>query len=419
MRSALALNCTIRRDARFDRKNYFYPDLPKGYQISQYDSPIGANGWLDVEAEGVARRVRILRVHLEEDTGKLMHLPGGGSAVDYNRAGVPLMEIVTDFPPDLRSASEARAYVVALRSILTYIGVSDGRMEEGSLRCEPNLSVRPVGSGVFGTKTEIKNLNSFRAVHRGIEYEISRQIAMLRRGERVVQETRGWSDARQETVPQRTKEEEQEYRYFPEPDLVPLRLDPSWVDRVAAAMPELPSAARARLIRDYRLSDHEAAWMTQSPECTEFYVRAVEAGAAPGECATWMMGDFARLLNATSTDVGRSRITPRALAELLGLVSGGRISGKMAKAFFERMFETGASPKDLVAQEGSQITDADALRHLVGEVIDEHPDVWRDLLAGDERKLTFLMGQVMKASRGKANPQETRRLLSERMESER
>jgi aspartyl-tRNA(Asn)/glutamyl-tRNA(Gln) amidotransferase subunit B len=416
MRAALALNCTINTITRFDRKNYFYPDLPKGYQISQYEQPIGVNGWLDIEADGVRRRVHIRRVHLEEDTGKLMHLPGGGSAVDYNRSGVPLMEIVTEFPPDMHTAAEARAYLMALRSILTYIGVSDGRMEEGSLRCEPNLSVRPVGSSEFGTKTEIKNLNSFRAVHRGIEYEIARQVRILESGGRVIQETRGWNDARQETVPQRSKEEEQEYRYFPDPDLVPLRIDQGWIARVRAETPELPAQVRARLMEEYGLGPNEADWLTQSPQYAEYFQRAVAAGAAPAEAAAWMMGDFARLLNATDTELEQSRVTPEALAELLKLVDEGRISGKMAKAFFERMFETGVSAAKLAAEEGGQIADAESIGRIIDRVIAEQPDVWAAFVAGDERKLTYLMGQVMKASRGKANPQETRRLLLERMQ---
>lgn len=415
MRAALALNCTINRVVRFDRKNYYYPDLPKGYQISQYDEPIGVNGWLDIEADGVVRRVHIRRVHLEEDTGKLMHLPGGGSAVDYNRSGVPLMEIVTDFPPDMRTPAEARAYLTELRSILTYIGVSDGRMEEGSLRCEPNLSVRPVGSETFGTKTEIKNLNSFRAVHRGIEYEIARQIRILESGGQVAQETRGWNDARQETVLQRTKEVEQEYRYFPDPDLPPLTLSEEWIERVRASMPELPGQARERLRLDYGITEHEALWLTQSPFHADYFEAAVRAGAAPREVAAWMMGDFARLLNASGMELEAARVSPEELAELLKMVASGTISGKMAKSFFERMFATGVSAARLAAEEGGQISDTAALEAILDQVIAEEPDVWAALVAGDEKKLTYLMGQVMRISRGKANPQEARRLLTERM----
>lgn len=437
IRTALALHCTISPVTRFDRKNYLYPDLPKGYQISQYDQPIGANGWLDIEAEGITRRVHIRRVHLEEDTGKLMHLadqPGSPSAaeprrrgappptgrhesaVDYNRSGVPLMEIVTEFPPDMRSAAEARAYLVALRSLLTYIGVSDGRMEQGSLRCEPNVSVRPQGAERFGTKTEIKNLNSLRAVYRGIEYEVGRQIAILEAGGAVTQETLGWNDARQQTVLQRSKELEQEYRYFPEPDLPPIHVDEAWLGRIRSSLPELPEQARARLMRDHGIGTHEADWLTQTPVYAGYFSRAVAEGASPADAASWMMGDLARLLNASGTDLADAKVAPEDLAKLLAMVAKGDISGKMAKGFLERMFETGASPADLAAQEGGQISDGAALQGLIDRVILEQGEVWNAILAGDDRKLTFLMGQIMKASRGKANPQETRRLLNRRIQ---
>ncbi len=415
IRTALALNCTINPAAKFDRKNYFYPDLPKGYQISQYDRPIGFNGWLDIEVGGEVTRVRIRRVHLEEDTGKLMHLPSGDSAVDYNRAGVPLMEIVTDFPPDMRSAEQARAYLVALRSILTYTGASDGRMEEGSLRCEPNLSVRPRGYEGFGAKTEIKNLNSFRAVQRGIEYEIARQTGILESGEAVRQETRGWNDARQETFAQRSKEDEQEYRYFPEPDLPPLMIGDDWIESIRQRMPELPAAARERLMRDYGLRAAEADWLTQSPATAAYFTEASRACGKPAQVATWMMGDFARLLNASGTAIEQSSVTPDRLGRLLSLVEAGSISGKMAKTFFERMFETGATPDALLAEHGSQVTDEATLAALVDQVIGAEPAVWEAICAGDERKLTYVMGQVMKLSRGKANPQQTRQLLQDRL----
>ncbi len=419
IRTALALNCSINASAKFDRKNYFYPDLPKGYQISQYDRPIGVNGWLDIEVGGKTTRVRIRRVHLEEDTGKLMHLPSGDSAVDYNRAGVPLMEIVTEFPPDMRSADEARAYLIALRALLTYTGASDGRMEEGSLRCEPNLSIRVKGSDTFGAKTEIKNLNSFRAVHRSIEYEIARQIEVLRRGEAVRQETRGWSDARQETFVQRSKEDEQEYRYFPEPDLPPLMIGEEWIESIRRQMPELPSSVRERLRRDYGLRAAEADWITQNPATAAYFTEASRACGLPAQVASWMMGDFARLLNASGLAIEQARVAPEQLGRLLSLIDAGRISGKMAKGFFERMFETGATPDALLAEHGDQVTDEAAIASLVDQVIAAEPDVWAAICAGDERKLTYVMGQVMKLSRGKANPQETRRLLDGRLEKER
>jgi aspartyl-tRNA(Asn)/glutamyl-tRNA(Gln) amidotransferase subunit B len=419
IRAALALNCSIARIAHFDRKNYLYPDLPKGYQISQYDNPIGRNGWLDIRVDGTTRRVHIRRVHLEEDTGKLSHLASGDSAVDYNRSGVPLMEIVTEFPPDMRTAAEARAYLVALRAILTYIGVSDGKMEQGSLRCEPNVSVRVAGSPAYGTKTEIKNLNSFRAVQRGIEFELARQIAVLRSGCAVRQETRGWSEESQATVSQRSKEEEQEYRYFPDPDLVPVEIGPEWVRAVRADMPELPEQARTRLMEAHGLSEYEATWIIEDRRVAAFFTDCVAVGAPAAKVAAWMMGEFARLLNASGAGMEGARVTPQGLAELIRLVDDGQISGPMAKSFFERMYENGDAPADLLRLEGGQIQDLEEVAGIISRVIEAEPAVWDALRRGDERKLTYLMGQVMKASRGKANPHEARRLIAERLEGSR
>jgi aspartyl-tRNA(Asn)/glutamyl-tRNA(Gln) amidotransferase subunit B len=415
IRTALALNCTITPNAKFDRKNYYYPDLPKGYQISEYDAPIGVNGWLDIEVDGKVTRVRIRRVHLEEDTGKLFHVVGNVSHVDYNRSGVPLMEIVTEFPPDMTTPEQARAYLVKLRSILTYIGVSDGKMEEGSLRCEPNLSVRVRGSQTYGTKTEIKNLNSFRAVYRGIQYEVGRQIAMLERGEKVTQETRGWNDAKGQTFPQRSKEEAHDYRYFPEPDLVPLQISEAWVDAIRRTMPELPDAARRRFVDQYGLPLYDADVLTQTRACALFFEETVRLCNDPKAVSNWIMGDFARLLNAENKEIGESRVTPPMLAELILLIKEGTISGKMAKDLFEKMFATGESPRKLAEAAGPQITDAGAIQAIITQVISAMPDVWAALCAGDEKKFGFMVGQVMKASQGKANPQEVNRLLRDRM----
>jgi aspartyl-tRNA(Asn)/glutamyl-tRNA(Gln) amidotransferase subunit B len=419
VRAALALHCRINRDARFDRKNYYYPDLPKGYQISQYDRPIGESGWLDIEVDGRTKRVAIRRVHLEEDTGKLFHVAGDESHVDYNRSGVPLMEIVTEFPPDMHTAEEARAYLVQLRSILTYIGVSDGKMEEGSLRCEPNLSVRPVGSPTLGTKTEIKNLNSFRAVFRGVEYEVARQIRLLERGETVRQETRGWNDARGETFAQRSKEVEQEYRYFPEPDLVPLALSEEWIEQIRSGMPELPDAARARFMRDYALSPYDAAFLTETRATAAFFEEAARLAGDAKAVANWIMGDFARLLNAENREIGDCKVTPAHLAGLVKLIRDGAISGKMAKGLFERMYQTGADPFELAAAEGPQIRDEGAIAGIIDQVIAAQNEVWTALVAGDDKKFGYFVGQIMKASQGKANPQEANRLLKERLERER
>jgi aspartyl-tRNA(Asn)/glutamyl-tRNA(Gln) amidotransferase subunit B len=414
IRASLALNCQITPNAKFDRKNYYYPDLPKGYQISEYDLPIGVKGWLDVEVDGESKRIHIRRVHLEEDTGKLFHVMGDESEVDYNRSGVPLMEIVTDFPPDIHSAEEARAYLVKLRSILTYIGVTDGKMEEGSLRCEPNVSIREKGTEKLGTKTEIKNLNSFRAVWKGIEYEVERQAAVVDGGGTVVQETRGWNDTKQQTFSQRTKEGEQEYRYFPEPDLVPLQITEEWIDEIRRNMPELPDAARQRFVEQYGIPAYDAEVLTQTREMAAYFEEAARLSGDPKAVSNWMMGELSRLLNANNAGITETKITPKNLADLLGLVKGGTISGKMAKELFETMYETGEDPTKLAEKAGPQISDVSALNGILDDVIEKNRPVWEALLAGDEKKAGFMVGQVMKASGGKANPQEVNRLVNER-----
>jgi aspartyl-tRNA(Asn)/glutamyl-tRNA(Gln) amidotransferase subunit B len=415
IRTALALNCRITPNAKFDRKNYYYPDLPKGYQISEYDLPIGVSGWLDIEVDGKTTRIHIRRVHLEEDTGKLFHVMGDESEVDYNRSGVPLMEIVTEFPPDMHTADEARAYLTKLRAILTYIGVSDGKMEEGSLRCEPNLSVRIRGSETFGTKTEIKNLNSFRAVYKGTEFEVDRQIALLESGQTVSQETRGWNDAKGQTFSQRSKEGEEEYRYFPEPDLVPLRISDEWIEEIRSSMPELPDAAKNRFMEQYGLPAYDADVLTQTRAYSAFFEEAAKGSGDPKLVSNWTMGEFARLLNANNLEIGESKVTPKHMADMIGLIGDGTISGKMAKGLFEKMFETGEDPKKLAEAEGPQIKDEGALLTIIDQVISTNATVWDALLAGDEKKFGFMVGQVMKASQGKGNPQEINRLLKERM----
>jgi aspartyl-tRNA(Asn)/glutamyl-tRNA(Gln) amidotransferase subunit B len=420
MRTALALNCDINPHAKFDRKNYFYPDLPKGYQISEYDVPIGVKGWLDIEVNGKTKRVHIRRVHLEEDTGKLFHAIGDESYVDLNRSGVPLMEIVTDFPPDIHSAEEARAYLAKLRAILTYIGVCDGKMEEGSLRCEPNVSIRPVGSDTFGTKTEIKNLNSFRAVQRGIEYEVQRQIEALERGEKIVQETRGWNDARQVTFSQRSKEVEQEYRYFPEPDLVPLCITPEWIEAVRATLPELPDARRQRFMQVYGLSAYDAEVLTDNRALADYYEEVAKASGDPKAAANWVMGDLARLLNANSTDIGQCPIQPERLAEMIRLINDGTISGKIAKQLIEVMYAERVAPGLIIEQRGwKTISDTGALAAMVEKVFAENPNVVADILTkGLQQKKGFLVGQVMKASQGQADPKEVNRLIDAQLEAQ-
>jgi len=415
--TSLALNCTINPDAKFDRKNYFYPDLPKGYQISEYDIPIGVDGWLDIEVGGGTKRIHIRRVHLEEDTGKLFHVIGDESYVDLNRSGVPLMEIVTEFPPDIHSSEEARAYLVKLRSILTFIGVCDGKMEEGSLRCEPNVSIREKGSGTFGTKTEIKNLNSFRAVQRGIEYEVERQALLLDRGQRVVQETRGWNDAKQQTFSQRSKEVEQEYRYFPEPDLVPLKISDEWIAQIRASMPELPDARRARFQAEYGLPANDATQLTENRAVADYFETATKLCGDPKSAANWITGDLARLLNTDGQEIATSPLSADHLAGMIQLMAEGTISGKIAKTLIEEMYATGKPPVEIVEEKGwKTMKDTSALLAIVEKVFTDNPNIVADIRErGLVQKRGFLVGQVMKFSQGKADPQDVNRLIDEKL----
>jgi len=417
LRTALALNCRISRDCLFARKNYFYPDLPKGYQISQYDDPIGVGGYLDIALEdGGTKRVHIRRVHLEEDTGKLIHAGGNESEVDYNRSGVPLMEIVTEFPPDLFSADEARAYLEKLRSILIYLGVSDGKMEEGHLRAEPNLSIRPQGTDGVGVKTEIKNLNSFKSVYKGIEYEVERQSAVLGDGGTVRQETLGWNDLRGETYHMRFKEEEQEYRYFPEPDLVPLHFEEANIEAARAALPELPDAKRERFIAQYSLRPYDAAILTGSRPLADYYEAAARGGADPKAVANYVTGDLARLLNASGQEIGDTKITPESLGALLTLRDSGKITNVIAKAVLEEMFSTGQSAQAIVDAKGlAVVSDEGAIEAEVDKVVAANPDVVAKIKAGSDKSKGFLTGQVMKAMRGQARPDVVNRLLDERL----
>lgn len=417
VRTALALNCEISRDCLFARKNYFYPDLPKGYQISQYDNPIGHKGYLDITLEGGStKRVHIRRVHLEEDTGKLIHAGGNESEVDYNRSGVPLMEIVTEFPPDIFSADEARAYLEKLRAILVYLGVSDGKMEEGHLRAEPNLSIRPAGTSGVGTKTEIKNLNSFKSVYKGIEYEVQRQSALLNDGEVVRQETLGWNDLRGETYHMRFKEEEQEYRYFPEPDLVPLHFDDSVVDAARAALPELPDAKRERFISQYSLRPYEAEILTSSRPIADYYEEAATDGVDPKAVANFVTGELARLLNLANTEISDAKIKPAQLRELIQLRDSGKITNNSAKQVLEEMFESGQSAQAIVKQRGLEVvSDQGAIAAEVDKVLAANPDVVAKIKAGNEKSKGFLVGQVMKALRGQGKPDVVNRLIDEKL----
>jgi aspartyl-tRNA(Asn)/glutamyl-tRNA(Gln) amidotransferase subunit B len=418
IRTALALNCEIPEFSKFDRKNYFYPDLPKGYQISQYDLPLSRNGYLEFDVKGEARRCGITRVHLEEDTGKLLHAgaieESQSSLVDFNRAGVPLMEIVSE--PDLRSADEAREYVIRLRAILQYVGVNNGDMESGQLRCDANVSMRPVGQTEYGTKVEIKNMNSFRAIHRAIEYEIERQTEVLEAGGRLVQETRGWNDARGLTVSQRTKEFAEDYRYFPEPDLPPLEVSREWVEEIRQSLPELPSARRQRFITAYGLSPYDASLLTSSKPIAEFFEEAVRLGAPAKAAANWILGDFSRLLNADHKEIQVASVKPAHLQQLIGLIESGVISGKMAKQTFEAMYRAPDPGPALAAAKGSsQISGDTELAGIVDQVIAENAKSVADFKAGKEQALKFLIGQGMKISKGRANPQRLEALLREKI----
>lgn len=417
LRTALALNCEVSRDCLFARKNYFYPDLPKGYQISQYENPIGMKGYLDITLEdGSTKRVHIRRVHLEEDTGKLVHAGGNESEVDYNRSGVPLMEIVTEFPPDMFSADEARAYLEKLRSILVYLHVSDGKMEEGHLRAEPNLSLRPAGTDGVGVKTEIKNLNSFKSVYKGIQYEVERQGALLTAGETVRQETLGWNDLRGETYHMRFKEEEQEYRYFPEPDLVKLHFEDDDVEAARAALPELPDVKRERFVTQYGLRPYEAAILTASRPLADFYEEAAQDGVDPKAVANFVTGELARLLNASGQEISESKVRPTALRELVQLRDGGKITNSAAKDVLAECFETGRSPQAIVLAKGlAVVSDEGPIIAAVDQAIAANPDIVAKVKAGNVNSINALMGPVMKAMQGKAKPDVVKRLLNERL----
>jgi len=428
--TALALNCHIPEFSKFDRKNYFYPDLPKGYQISQYDLPLSRDGWLEIEAGGETKRIGIERVHLEEDTAKLVHLRGLGqrpspnrSLVDFNRAGVPLMEIVSR--PDLRTPEEARQYLTELRTILRYLGVNSGNMEEGAMRCEANISLRPRGRSALGTKVEVKNLNSFHSVKLALEYEIERQVKVLEGGGRIEQVTMGWNEARGVTVVQRSKEHAHDYRYFPEPDLPPLVLSREWVEGIRARLPELPDARRDRFAEQYGLSRYDAEVLTAERPVADYFESCVEKGLGTRNkglgvgaktVANWITGELFRLLKATDAGIEAVKIAPDALAELLSLVEKDAISINIAKDVFAEMFKTGRSAAQIVEEKGlAQISNAEDLSRIVGQVIAENPGPVAEYRSGKEAVLRFLVGQVMKATRGKANPRLVNELLKERL----
>ncbi len=431
LRTAVALDCSVQPSSQFHRKNYYYPDLPKNYQITQYKykvhPPLATDGQLEIPAAGGGhrpapsgagqRRIGIRRVHLEEDTGRLVHAEREGkvqySLIDFNRSGVPLMEVVTE--PDLRSPQEARVFLARLRAVLQAIEVSTGRMEEGSLRCDANLSLRRPGADL-GTRTEVKNMNSLRSVERALAYEVERQRGVLARGAAVEQETRHWDERRGITFSSRTKEEAQDYRYFPEPDLLPIVVTPSWVEGIRAALPELPDAKRRRYVDTHGLSEYDAELLTSSAAMAKFFEETVRLFPQPKTVCNWLVGDVTAFLNAEGKDIDELPVTPAHLAELLRLTEQGMISGRTAKEIVGEMLARGERPAALVAERGlAQISDESALARVVDDVLAEHPGPSADFRAGKAQALTFLVGQVMKKTRGRANPELVNRLLREKL----
>ncbi|MBF7081910.1 Asp-tRNA(Asn)/Glu-tRNA(Gln) amidotransferase subunit GatB [Desulfallas sp. Bu1-1] len=419
IKAGLALNCRIASFSKFDRKNYYYPDLPKNYQISQYDLPIAEHGYLEINVDGNVKRIGITRVHMEEDAGKLVHQGTISttpySLVDYNRTGVPLIEIVSE--PDMRSADEAIAYLEKLKAIIQYTGVSDCKMQEGSLRCDANVSVRPVGQAEFGTKTELKNMNSFKALHKALTYEIERQIEILEEGGQITQETRTWDEAKGVTLSLRSKEEAHDYRYFPDPDLVPMVISEEWVNEIKATLPELPDQRKARFINDYGLPAYDAGVLTSSRELADFYEQCVNKFNNPKTVSNWVMGELLRMMNAGGVEIDEVKIKPAQLAQLLELMEKGTISGKIAKTVFEEMFNTGKDPNAIVKEKGLvQISDEGLIEKVVEEVIAANPKSVDDYRGGKKQALGFLVGQVMKATKGKANPGLVNKLLQEKLD---
>ena len=425
VKAGLALKCQIAPYSKFDRKQYFYPDLPKNYQISQFDLPIATNGWLEIEliddgGNSTRKKIGITRLHMEEDAGKLVH--GGSdrlsgstySMVDYNRAGIPLIEIVSE--PDLRSGAEAAEYAQELRRIVRYLGVSDGNMQEGSLRCDVNISVRPVGTKEFGTKVEIKNMNSFNAIHRAIDFEIERQIQALESGDRIFQETRLWEEGKQCTVSMRLKEGSSDYRYFPEPDIPPIEVSPEQLERWEAELPELPAAKRDRYENKIGLSAYDARVLTDDRSVAEYFEAAIAAGGNPKQVANWVMGDITAYLKNEKLSITQLPLTPDGLAELISLIDAGTISGKIAKDLLPKLLSEGGSPKQAIETAGvTQISDSATLEVVIDEVIAGNPKELEQYRSGKTKLLGFFVGQVMKKTEGRADPKLTNQLLNKKL----
>jgi aspartyl-tRNA(Asn)/glutamyl-tRNA(Gln) amidotransferase subunit B len=419
VKAGLGLNCSISLQSQWSRKNYFYPDLPKGYQISQYDRPLAENGFIDILVNGGRKKIGVQRIHMEEDAGKSIHEGFPDSArstyLDYNRSGVPLIEIVTR--PDIRSSEEAYDYLTRLKEILEYLDVNDGNMEEGSLRCDANVSIRLKGSDKFGTRTELKNINSFRFVRKAIDYELDRQAGVLESGGRVVQETRLWNSDEERTVSMRSKEEAHDYRYFPDPPL--LVLDEKWLNDVRQAMVELPEARRHRFVSTYAMSEYDAGVLTMTRALAEYFDEAARLSSQPKAAANWIMGDLLRFLKDSDVDLkdlSSSRVTPKMLADMILLVEKGTISGKIAKTVMEEMYKTGKTPEAIVQEKGLvQISSTGELEGIVDSVLSQHGDAVAQYRSGKQASLGFLVGQVMKATQGRANPQAVNELLRKRL----
>ena len=421
VKAALGLNCRVNAESQWARKNYFYPDLPKGYQISQYDRPLAQRGFIEIVLNGKPKKIGVQRIHMEEDAGKSLHegFPDSGrnTYLDFNRSGVPLIEIVSD--PDIRSSAEAYDYLARLKQILEFLEVCDGNMEEGSLRCDANVSVRRAGDEKFGTRTELKNINSFRFVQKAIDYEVSRQIEVLEAGGRVVQETRLWNSSDERTVSMRSKEEAHDYRYFPDPDLPLLAIDPEWIQTLTRSMPELPEARRRRFIQEFALSEYDAGVLTSTRALADFFEQTAQLGGQPKTAANWIMGDLLRFYkdsNADLKDLSKSTITPKMLAEMITLADKGTISGKIAKTVIEEMYRTGKEPQRIIEEQGLvQISDSGEIEKIVNQVIEENPKSVDQYRAGKTGTLGFFVGQVMKLTGGRANPQTVNDLLRKKL----
>lgn len=411
----LALNCSISTFSKFDRKNYFYPDLPKSYQVSQFDKPICYEGYVLFMQDGAEKRIGVTRAHLEEDAGKLLHNEAGGkSGVDFNRTGIPLLEIVSE--PDMRSPEEAYLYLQALKNIIQYLGISDCNMEEGSLRCDANISVRPVGQKEFGTKTEIKNMNSFKGVQKALTYEISRQIDEIERGNKIVQETRLFDVDRGITLPMRSKEEAHDYRYFPEPDLVPMVNDAAYFDTIKEQLPELPYTRMQRFIDQFLLPEYDAEVLTNDRALADYFEKSSALHSDYKAISNWILTELIRELNDRKIQIDTCPVTPEKLTAMLKLIDKGTISGKIAKTVFSEMWESDKTPDQIVAEKGlTQISDTSELQKIIDDVIAAHQNVVEEFKGGKEKSLMFLVGQVMKATRGKANPGMVNQMLREAM----